>query len=288
MQSGKPLLLLLLTYSLLSCAPTTPAATNLGPEKTSQCGELPAGVTIDRQAFHLAGLKLGAFSLGEVEINSTPEFTQILSEASKNTVVQSILTCNAIELAAVSHDAEMVAWFIQMQDFLSTKPSLQDRIKWTQAYPIPNRKRSESDESKKPKVEITFNGLSQKELQAQFPLPLVLDPSLRAVLTFVVSNVGNGQALNPFVQVTVSPKDVRVDHRGAVFYEKPNHDRYQVKAITLVPKEISGFDYEFPAEVLVPEGIDAFDVFFRIYGDNLPHEDLVLNFRAIHHKRPGS
>ena len=72
MKSVKSLLLVLLTYSLLSCETTKPATTNIGTEKTSQCGELPAGVTIDKRQFHLAGLKLGEFSLGDVDINSTP------------------------------------------------------------------------------------------------------------------------------------------------------------------------------------------------------------------------
>ena len=108
-----------------------------------QCGELPAGVTIDKREFRLAGAKLGQFSLGEVGINSTPEFTQILSEAAKNKVVQSVLTCNAIELAGVSHDAEMVAYYIEMQDFLSTGPSVDDRIKWKKAFPFPKATQQE-------------------------------------------------------------------------------------------------------------------------------------------------
>ena len=137
MQNVKPLLLVLLTYSLLSCETTKPATPVIGAGKTSQCGELPAGVTIDKREFRLAGAKLGQFSLGEVAINSTPEFTQILSEASKNKVFQSVLTCNAIDLAGVSHNAEMVAYYIQMQDFLSTGPSLGDRIRWKKEFPFP-------------------------------------------------------------------------------------------------------------------------------------------------------
>lgn len=137
MQSVKPLLFLLLTYSLLSCVSQKAAPTIIGAEKTSRCGELPAGVTIDKQQFHLAGLKLWEFSLGETDINSTPEFTQILSEASKNKVVQSVLTCNAIELAGVKNNPEMVAYYIEMQDFLATNPSVDDRIKWKKAFPFP-------------------------------------------------------------------------------------------------------------------------------------------------------
>jgi hypothetical protein len=289
MQSVKPLLLVLLTYSLLSCATAKPATTIIGAEKTSKCGELPAGVTIDKREFRLAGAKLGEFSLGETGINSTPEFTQILSEASKNKVVQSVLTCNAIELAGVAHDAEMVAYFIEMQNFLSTNPSVDDRIKWKQAYPFPIKKSKlefSEQEARKPKVELTFNGLSQKDLQGQFPLPLILEPSLTATLDFVVTNVGNGSVLNPLISVFVDPQTVRVDRRGGVYETKPNHHRYQVNGRTLLPKEMSAASYEFTVEVLVPAEIDAFTLLFRIVGDNLPHEDLVMKFQAIHYKRP--
>lgn len=137
MQNVKPLLLVFLTCSLLSCETTKAETTIIGAGKTSQCGELPAGVTIDKREFRLAGLTLGQFSLGKVEIGSTPEFTQLLSEASKNKVVQGVLTCNAIELAGVSQNPEMVAHFIQMQDFLATSPSLDDRIRWKKEFPFP-------------------------------------------------------------------------------------------------------------------------------------------------------
>ena len=137
MQRVKPLLFVLLTCTLLSCVSQKAAPTIIGAEKTSRCGELPAGVTIDKRQFHLAGLKLGEFSLGEADINSTPEFTQILSEASKDKVVQSVLTCDAIELAGVQNNAEMVAYFIEMQNFLATNPSVDDRIKWKKAFPFP-------------------------------------------------------------------------------------------------------------------------------------------------------
>ena len=150
MQSVNPLLLVLLTFGLLSCGTTKLPTTIIGAEKTSRCGELPAGVTIDKRAFRLAGAKLGEFSLGEVDINSTPEFTQTLSEAAKNKVVQSVLTCNAIELAGVGHDAEMVTYFIEMQDFLSMNPSVDDRIKWKKAFPFPKSAREEQSTPQEP------------------------------------------------------------------------------------------------------------------------------------------
>jgi hypothetical protein len=144
-------------------------------------------------------------------------------------------------------------------------------------------------EQGKPKVEITFNGLSQKELQANFPLPLVLDPSLTATLSFVVTNIGDGPVLNPLISVFVEPRTVSVDRPGPWVHEtRPNHHRYEIKGRTLLPKEMSDASYEFIAAVKVPEGIDTFVLLFKIVGDNLRHEDLSLGFRAIHPKRPGT
>ena len=144
------------------------------------------------------------------------------------------------------------------------------------------------EQAKKPKVEITFNGLSQKELQAKFPLQLVLDPSLTATLSFVVTNIGDGPVINSYGAVLVEPRTVSVDRPGPWVHEtRPNHHRYEIKGRTLLPKEMSAASYEFIAAVKVPEGIDTFTLLFKIVGDNLPHEDLGLIFKAIHYKRPG-
>jgi hypothetical protein len=40
-------------------------------------------------------------------------------------------------LAGVQNNPEMVAYFIEMQDFLATNPSVDDRIKWKKAVPFP-------------------------------------------------------------------------------------------------------------------------------------------------------
>ena len=47
------------------------------------------------------------------------------------------VACKAIEMAGVEGNAEMVAYFIEMQSFLSTNQSVDDRIKWKKAYPFP-------------------------------------------------------------------------------------------------------------------------------------------------------
>jgi len=147
----------------------------------------------------------------------------------------------------------------------------------------------QEQEARKPKVEITFNGLSQKELQAKFPLPLVLEPTLTTTLSFVVSNVGDGPVLRPLITYLVDPTDVSVDRPGPSVHEtRPNHYRYQVRGVSILPIEIYGGRYEYTAAVKVPEGIGTFRLHFKIFGDNLPHEDLLLVFQAIHPKRPGS
>jgi hypothetical protein len=288
MQIVKPLLLVLLTCSLLSCETTKPGTTTMGAEKTSRCGELPAGVTIDKRAFRLAGLKLGEFSLGEVDVNSTPEFTQILSEASKDKVVQGVLACNAIELAGVQNNPEMVAHFIETQNFLATNPSVDDRIKWRKASPFP-KVTAREPEVKEPKVEITFNGLSQEAIKSKFPIPLVLEPTQTAILTFVVANVGDGPVLNSHVSIDAAPDTIRVGRPRTMeaHEERPDHNRIEIKGKpSLLTVKMAGGAYSFKVEVKVPAGTERFDILFRIYADNLPHQEFGLVFRPIHYKQP--
>jgi len=57
MRSVTALLLLLLTFTSLSCAPTHPNP-KFGFEQPGQCGEVPVGVTIDKGALDLAGANL--------------------------------------------------------------------------------------------------------------------------------------------------------------------------------------------------------------------------------------
>ena len=52
MCSGTTLLL------LLPVRPQNPTTTKIGNRKTSQCGDLPVGVTIEKREFDLAGMKL--------------------------------------------------------------------------------------------------------------------------------------------------------------------------------------------------------------------------------------
>lgn len=144
-------------------------------------------------------------------------------------------------------------------------------------------KREQERQARKPKLEITFNSRSSKELHAKLPLPLVLQPNRTATLTFVVANIGNSPVLNPLISVFVGPPSVRVDRPGGVYETKSDHDRYQTKAITLSPKETAGSSYSFTVEVLVPAEIEAFKLLFRVHGDNLPHKDLDLTFRVIPH-----
>ena len=137
MQIVKPLLFVLLTYSLLACETTKPVPTTSGLGKTSQCGEILVGVTIEKRELEIAGATLKEFSLGKLDTRVTPEFQRITSEAAMNEDSKIKVACKAIEMAGVEGKPEMVAYFIEMQSFLSTNPTVDDRIKWKKAYPFP-------------------------------------------------------------------------------------------------------------------------------------------------------
>ena len=105
----------------------------------------------------------------------------------------------------------------------------------------------------------------------------------------MVTNVGGGAVLNSHVYIHVVPDTVRVDRTGSgeLYQTKRNHNRLEIKGRpSLLPMEMSNSNYEFTAEVLVPEGTDRFDLQFKIVGDNLRYQELGLVFRPIHYKRP--
>lgn len=147
--------------------------------------------------------------------------------------------------------------------------------------------KAEQEQARRPQLAIMFEGLTQKDLRDKFPLPLVLQPTRTATLSFAVVNFGKGSVLNPLIAAFVKPETVRVDGpMGNVYETRPNHHRYQTKGITLHPIELSGSGYEFTVQVYVPGDIETFNLLFRVHGDNLPHTDLELTFKPIHYTKP--
>jgi hypothetical protein len=164
MRRLKPLLLVLLTFSLLSCETTRkPASTTSGLGKTSQCGEILVGVTTEKPELELAGATLKEFSLGKLDVKVTPQFQRITSEAAMNEDSKIKVACKAIEMAGVEGKPEMVAYFIQLQSFLSTNQTLDDRIKWAQAFPIPSApKPKETSQNKAAVRQLVEDGYALK------------------------------------------------------------------------------------------------------------------------------
>lgn len=229
----------------------------------------------------------GKVVTGDVNVRTNPSVVSLVSQAVRDARIRDYVRCLSINRDKFTH--EQVLYLDTMTAFMTTSPSPEAFLKWQEMNRFPSRSKAEvsEQEANKPKVEITFNGLSQKELQANFPLPLVLDPSLTATLSFVVTNIGDGPVLNPLIAIFVEPRTISVDRPGPWVHEtRPNHHRYEIKGRTLLPKEMSDASYEFIAAVKVPEGIDALVLLFKIVGDNLRHNDLALNFKAIHYKRP--
>jgi hypothetical protein len=109
----------------------------MGDEKTSDCGEVPVGVTMDRRQLDIAGGKLAGFSLGHLEVTDQPQFQKIISEAASNTAATDILVCKAIARAGVRGNAEMVDYFTRMTHFFARQPSLSEQLQWQRTNPLP-------------------------------------------------------------------------------------------------------------------------------------------------------
>ncbi len=145
-------------------------------------------------------------------------------------------------------------------------------------------KREQARQARKPKLEITLKGLSH-DLHSKSPLPLNLKINRTAILAFIVTNNGNSPVINPFVAVIVDPQTVKVDYPNSLFpLDRQNPYRYLTKALTLHPVGITGGGYDFHVEVLVPPDVEKFRLLFRVFGDNLPAQELDLVFLTIPHK----
>lgn len=137
MQKVKPLILVVLTYSLLSCETTKPALTTSGSGKTSICGETLVGVTSEKREVEVAGVTLMEFKLGKVETKVTPEFQRIASEASMNEESRVRIACKAMEISGEKPSAEGLSYNMQLLGFLSSNPSVAERIAWAERVPVP-------------------------------------------------------------------------------------------------------------------------------------------------------
>lgn len=131
----KSCLLVVASGLVLSCA-SNPHP-KFGLEQPDQCGEVPLGVTMDKGELDVAGAKLGDFSLGKLNIQFTPEFQRIISDAATNALVQDYIRCKAIVRAGVQGDPEMVGYFMRLTQFLSKERTVPEQIQWQQANPFP-------------------------------------------------------------------------------------------------------------------------------------------------------
>jgi hypothetical protein len=128
----------LVTLYLLGCGTTE---TGLKPvdEKPGQCGEVPIGVSANKNDLDLAGAQIGDFSLGKLTINFSPEFHRVVSDAATNDLVQDYIRCKAIARAGVHSDPTMVDYFMRLSHFLSRERTVDEQIKWRKANPFPKK-----------------------------------------------------------------------------------------------------------------------------------------------------
>lgn len=137
MRYVKPLLLVLLTYSLPSCETTKPALTKSELGKASKCGEILVGVTTEKRKLEVAGATLMDFSIGKVQTEVTPEFQIIASEAAVNEDSRVKIACKAMEMSGAEPSPEMFTYYLHLLGFLSSTPSVEKRMEWAEKFPVP-------------------------------------------------------------------------------------------------------------------------------------------------------
>jgi hypothetical protein len=139
MQIVKPLVLVLLTYSLLSCGKTKAETITTGSEETSPCGETLVGVTTEKRDFEVAGATLKDFSFGKITTKVTPEFQRIASEAAMNQDSRVKIACKATRMSGVEASPDMLSYYMHLLGFLGSDPppTVEQRMAWAEKFPIP-------------------------------------------------------------------------------------------------------------------------------------------------------
>ena len=103
-------------------------------------------------------------------------------------------------------------------------------------------------------------------------------------LVFLVNNKGKIEVKKPVVMIHAVPDTVFVDKADYRFGERANHNSYQFsgnEVLDLEPIEISGGPYKYAVDITVPDSIEAFELTFKIHGNNLAHKRyrLILNVK---------
>lgn len=142
MQSVKPLLLVLLTYCLLSCETKKPAIVTTASGETSPCGDTLVGVTTETREFQVAGATLNDFKLGNLNTKVTPEFQRIASEAAMNEDSRVKTACKLMRMSGDEPSGEMLSYNMQLLGFLGSNPppTVEERMAWAAKVPVPKTK----------------------------------------------------------------------------------------------------------------------------------------------------
>ena len=199
MRSVTTLLLLLLTFTFLSCARSNP---KFGDEKKSECGEVPVGVTIDKVQVEVAGAQLGNFLLGNLNITVTPELQRVISEAATNALVQDYLDCKMLERAGVLKDPELVDYFTHTRHFLSTGPTPRKQTQWRQENPFPKKKGNPAQESADQDERMVYVECAHRPVPRTIPA----DDNLKGIMFFQRSPL-LGEVRAPVFQPVGIPGD---------------------------------------------------------------------------------
>ncbi len=152
-------------------------------------------------------------------------------------------------------------------------------------------KREQERQSRKPIVEVSLGtskgNLSLEDLQTLTSIDFPLEANKKwGRLTFLVSNKGAIEVKRPVVKIHTFPNTVLVDEADFRIFERADHNSYQFAGdgvLDLEPIQLSGGPYTFKVDITVPDLVEAFDVIFKIHGNNLAHKQYKLHLKV---KRP--
>jgi hypothetical protein len=137
-------------------------------------------------------------------------------------------------------------------------------------------------QARKPRIQIALGSIHWEEFQKSPIIPLQIEnrDENSSTLTFTVRNIGNASVYKGFVLISADPKNIVVErHKFRV--QIADKYLYQTPTADLLPYNEAKTYYSFPVDVIIPREVRDFSILFKIFGENLPAQELLTRFRVV-------
>jgi len=139
---------------------------------------------------------------------------------------------------------------------------------------------------RKPVIQVALGDLPWYKIRTN-PRISFLFKEPKETFHFIVSNVGTAPAIRPTTIIRTSPEKVFVAGQGDGPGRRPNV--YQISglgAADILPITEAKTGYSFAVDISVPNDVNEFDLYFRMFGENLAATEFSLHVLVTRPPKP--